>query len=645
MKISHRATATRLALLALLVGASAMPAAQSPKAAVTRQVRQYTIEQFLANTAYAGTSYSPDSRKILVTSNQTGVFNAFAFPVDGGKPIQLTDSKLNAVQTLGYFPHDERFLYTSDQGGNEKNHLYVQSPDGKVQDLTPGDNLKAQLIGWSRDGKSLFYGSNERDPSAFDVYEMTLAGYERKLLYTNDGGFFPGSVSPDRRYVSLTKALTDHDSDIYLHDRTTGKTALLTPDDTQGTPIANAPQDFSPDGKSLYYTTDKDSEFSYLVRYDLGSGERKEVLRTSWDVSGASFSRDGRRFTVTINNDARTELRIFEGTDMKPVKVPAMPGADVTGVVLSPDGSRISFYAEAAGPRDLFVRDLKSGKTVRLTHALNAAIDPQDLVAPQAVRFKSSDGVEIPGLIYKPLQASANRKAPGLVWVHGGPGGQSRVGYNGFLQFLVNHGYAVYAINNRGSSGYGKTFFAMDDRKHGEADLEDCVASKKMLAATGWVDPGRIGIAGGSYGGYMVLAALTYRPEEFAVGVDLFGVANWLRTLQSIPEWWGPQRDALYQELGNPQTDADYLRKISPLFHTDQIERPLIVLQGENDPRVLKAESDEIVAAVRKKGIPVEYHLFPNEGHGFARRETQEKAYQATLEFLDKYLKGAASAS
>jgi dipeptidyl aminopeptidase/acylaminoacyl peptidase len=229
---------------------------------------------------------------------------------------------------------------------------------------------------------------------------------------------------------------------------------------------------------------------------------------------------------------------------------------------------------------------------------------------------------------------------PGLAWVHGGPGGQSRVGYSGFIQFLVNHGYAVYAINNRGSSGYGKTFYAMDDRKHGDADLGDCVASKRMLAGTGWVAPDRIGIVGGSYGGYMVLAALTFRPTEFAVGVDLYGVSNWLRTLQSIPSWWGPSRDALYKELGDPNADAEYLRRISPLFHADRIERPLIVLQGANDPRVLKAESDEIVEAVRKKGVAVEYHLFENEGHGLSRKETQEKAYQATLMFLDKYLKG-----
>ena len=644
MKTALRIASTTLGLILLLAGllagqGSAAPARQAA-AQPTRAPRQYTIQQFLANTAYGGSSFSPDNKKILVSSNQTGVFNAFAFPVDGGKPVQLTDSKVNAVQTLGYFPRDERFLYTSDQGGNEKNHIYVQSPDGQVKDLTPGDNLKADFIGWSTDGKSLFYASNERDPGLFDIYEMTLDGYERKLLYTNEGGYLPGSVSPDRRYVTLFKTQTSTDSDIYLHDRTTGKTTIITPDDPPNSEVSNSPADFSPDGKSLYYTTDKGSEFSYLVRYDLATGQRAEVLKTNWDVAGAGFSRDGKWFTIAVNEDGRTDLRVFKADGMKPVELPALPGADVTGVGFSYDGNLMSFYAEASGPRDLYVREVKTGKVRQLTHALNSAIDPKDLVEPQVVRFKSYDGVEIPGILYTPHQASPGARVPALVWVHGGPGGQSRVGYNGFIQFLVNHGYAVYAINNRGSSGYGKTFFTMDDRKHGDADLGDCVASKKMLAATGWVDPNRIGIVGGSYGGYMVLAALAFRPQEFAVGVDLFGVSNWLRTLESIPSWWGPTRDSLYKELGDPKADADYLRKISPLFHADQIERPLIVLQGENDPRVLKAESEEIVQAVRKKGVPVEFMLFPNEGHGFARRETQEKAYQATLEFLDKHLKG-----
>ena len=650
MKTPLRVVSTHLAVAALLAlsaaTASARPPGKAPTApapsAAPRQVKAYTIDQFLANTAYGGASFSPDGRKLLVGSNQTGVFNVFAVPVDGGKPVQLTDSKISAIQGIDYFPHDERFLYASDQGGNEKDHLYVQSPDGKVRDLTPGDKLKADFAGWAPDGKSFFLITNERDPAAFDFYEMAVDGYERKLLYKNEGGYISGAVSPDRRYLALNKAVTNAAADIDLLDRTTGKITPLVSHQDAGVEVANVAQGFSPDGTSFYYTTDKGSQFAYLMRYDLATKTSSEVLspRPQWDVLGAGFSRDGRWFSVAINNDAKTELRIFEAAGMKPVKLPAIQ-ADITGLNFQPHGSLMAFYAEAAGPRDLYVSDLKMGKVRQLTHALNPAIDPKDLVTPQVARFKSFDGTEIPGILYRPWAARPDSKVPGLVLVHGGPGGQSRLGYSGLTQYLVNHGYAIFAINNRGSSGYGKAFYAMDDRKHGEGDLDDCVATKKMFAATGWVDPARIGIIGGSYGGYMVLAALAFRPTEFAAGVDLFGVSNWLRTLESIPAWWGAERDALYKELGDPKVDAEYLKKISPLFHADQIERPLIVLQGENDPRVLKAESEEIVDAVKKKGVPVELLLFPNEGHGFARKETQEKAYAATLKFLDQYLKGA----
>ena len=216
------------------------------------------------------------------------------------------------------------------------------------------------------------------------------------------------------------------------------------------------------------------------------------------------------------------------------------------------------------------------------------------------------------------------------------------VQFSPFLQALANHGYVVFDINNRGSSGYGKQFYRMDDRKHGEADLGDVVASKGMLVKTGYVDSARIGVIGGSYGGYMVLAALTLEPKAFRVGVDQFGPANWIRTLESIPPYWESFRKALYDEMGDPRTDADRLRRISPVFHTDRIRVPLMVLQGANDPRVLQRESDEIVAAAKKNGVPVEYIVFPDEGHGFTKRENEIKGYTAVLAFLDKYLKQSA---
>ena len=615
--------------------AAVAPASPQASAAAPR----YTIEQFLATTIWSGAWFSPDGRELLVSGNPTGVFNAYTIPVAGGAPRQLTDSKVNAIQVAGWFPSGGRILYGSDQGGNEQDHLYVRDAGGAIRDLTPGDKLKAQFEGWAPDDRTFFFSTNERDPQYFDLYEMSVDGYQRTLLYRNDGGYALGPISRDRRYVALVKQESTGDSDLYLYDRSTGKLRDLT---THTGEVVNAPADFSPDSKSLYYTTDEGGEFAHLVRYDLATGKRDDVLRPEWDVIGASFSRDGRFLEVSINRDAATEVRLFEEPGMRPVKLPALPDADITGLRFSRDGKRLAFFADSSrSPRNLYVidvADLAQGAPRQLTRALSPAIEPAALVPARVVRFKSYDGLEVPGLLYRPRSANREHPEPALVWVHGGPGGQSRVGYSPLIQFLVNHGYAIYAINNRGSAGYGKTFFHLADRKHGNADLGDCVAAKGMLAATGWVSPDRIGIIGGSYGGYMVLAALTFRPHEFAAGVDLFGVSNWVRTLASIPPYWASERKALYKLIGDPQADADYLRKISPLFHAEQIERPLLVLQGDKDPRVLKQESEEIVVAARKHGTPVEYLIFPNEGHGFVRKETQAKAYQAVLVFLDKYL-------
>jgi dipeptidyl aminopeptidase/acylaminoacyl peptidase len=300
----------------------------------------------------------------------------------------------------------------------------------------------------------------------------------------------------------------------------------------------------------------------------------------------------------------------------------------------------MAFYVNGdRSPADLYVHTLGTPRVAKLTSALNPDIHARDLVEAQVVRFKSFDGMVVPSIFYKPKQATPLRKAPALVFVHGGPGGQTTRGYSALVQYLVNHGYVVLGINNRGSSGYGKTFFAADDQKHGKEPLWDCVEGKKYLASLPYVDANKIGIVGGSYGGYMVLAALSFQPDAFAVGVDLFGVANWVRTLESIPSWWESQRKALYAELGDPNTQRDMLKEISPLFHTESIRKPLLVLQGANDPRVLKVESDEIVAAVKKNNVPVEYIVFDDEGHGFTKKKNQIAGYGAVLKFLDTYLK------
>jgi dipeptidyl aminopeptidase/acylaminoacyl peptidase len=276
----------------------------------------------------------------------------------------------------------------------------------------------------------------------------------------------------------------------------------------------------------------------------------------------------------------------------------------------------------------------------KLTNVLNKVIDAADLVQAKVIRYKSFDGTVIPAIYWLPHQASAEHKVPAMVWVHGGPGGQTRQNYRPLIQYMLNQGYAVLAVNNRGSSGYGKTFYQMDDKNHGEKDLQDCVEGKNWLSTQAEIDARKIGIIGGSYGGYMTMAALTYTPEEFDVGVNLYGVTNWIRTLKSIPPYWESFRTSLYQELGDPfSLDSVRLKRISPLFHTDKVTKPLMVLQGAQDPRVLQVESDEIVAGVRKNGVPVEYVLFEDEGHGFIKKENQIEAYSKVIKFLDTYLK------
>ena len=605
-----------------------------------REVNQYTIEQFMDTVSIGGSSFSHGEKTILFSSNKTGIYNAFIIPVEGGEPTQLTYSEDDAIFALSFFPEDNRILYSSDKAGNEIDHIYLRDEDGTVRDLTPEEKGKASFYGWAFDQKSFFYGSNKRDPKFFDIYEMDIEIFTPKMIYQNEAGYELASISRDKKYFAFSKAITTNNSEMYLYDRKTKEMKHLSPHEGD---VQYQPQTFSPDSKNLYYLTDEDSEFTYLKRYDIEAGQKDTVEQYDWDIWYTYFSRNGKYRVVGINEDARTVIKVYDTSTNQPLKLPELPGGNISSVNISKSEKIMAFYFNGSrSPNNLLVYNFDSGVYAQLTDTMNPEIDPEDLVEAEVVRYKSFDGLDIPGIYYKPHNINPREKVPALIMVHGGPGGQARKGYRPIQQYLVNHGYALIDVNNRGSSGYGKTFFKMDDKKHGEVDLDDCVWAKKYLISTGYIDPDKIGIIGGSYGGYMVLAGLTFRPDEFAVGVDLFGISNWVRTLQNIPPWWESFKEALYAEMGNPETDLEYLRRISPLFHADNIQKPLMVLQGANDPRVLKVESDEIVEAVKKKGIPVEYIVFDDEGHGFIIKENQITAYKAILDFLNKYLKGEA---
>lgn len=627
--------------LAILLGACNPDQTEPDSVAVTPEdetIPEYTIEDFMNSVSYSAPSFSPDNSKILISNNSTGIFNIYTINIDGSFTEQLTYSDSDALIAVSYFPDDERILYAADQGGNELNHLYVRELDGTEKDLTPGENLRASFAGWAGDYQSFYVQSNERDPRYFDVYEYEVAeGYPRELIYRNEDGFFPAEISPDGQHISLVELITADNNNLYLENLVTGERVDVTPHEGN---VSSQPGDFSPDSQWLYYTTDAGSEFQHLMRYELASGAREQVLALDWDIMGGSFSREGNYFTVAANVDARTEMMLFDAASMEQIQAPAIAGVDVTVMRFSRGDEMVAMFgSNSRFPSNIYVQRLGSSDSpLRLTDSLNANINRDHLVDAEVVRFASYDGLEIPGILWTPHGVSPDNKAPGLVWVHGGPGGQTRATYSGLIQYLVNHGYVVYGINNRGSSGYGKTFYNMDNKRHGEADLGDVVASKQMLIDTGLVDPDKVGIIGGSYGGYMVVAALAFEPEVFNVGVDIFGVTNWLRTLENIPPWWTAQKDALYDEMGDPATDRERLERISPLFHAENIVKPMIVLQGANDPRVLQVESDEMVAAVRRNDVHVDYIVFPDEGHGFRNRENEIRGYRAIREFLDRYL-------
>lgn len=627
----------------LLAGAGAAGLLALAPQARAQAAKIYSVREFFETTSYrmasaAGYAFSPDGTKILISSDQTGVFNAYAQPVAGGAPQPLTDSKTNATFAASYFPKDERVLFTADQGGNELTHVYVREANGQVRDLTPGDKLKAEFLGWNAAGDTFYVGSNERDPQTFDVYAYSAKDYARKLVFQNSG-YTVGAISRDGRWAALAKARTSANNDLYLADLSAGGAPkLITPH--QGA-VEHTTYQFTPDSKALVYGTDEHGEFTQAWRYDLASGAKSALIKADWDVMYVIHGWSGRYRVHGVNADASTDVTITDAAG-KPVRLSGAPAGDLAGVRFNGDETMIAFAVVSdTSPADVFVANLADGKARRLTKALNPAINEADLVEATVARFRSYDGLQIPGVLYRPKGASAARPAPALVWVHGGPGGQSRRGYIAEVQNLVNKGYAVYMINNRGSSGYGKTFYHLDDKKHGDADLKDVTAAAKWLKSLDWVADDRVGIIGGSYGGYMVAAALAFEPDAFDVGVDIFGVTNWVRTLKSIPPWWGDFKAALYDEMGDPATDEERHRRISPLFHAKNIRKPLLVVQGANDPRVLKVESDELVAAVKANGVPVEYVVFPDEGHGFQRRANRITASEAYVRFLDAHLKRA----
>ena len=600
-----------------------------------QNIQQYSIETLMSNNRSSGGYFSKDADKLIYSSDKSGIFNIYEVDLSTNEETQLTDSKEESFFVRGYSPNTGEVIYSADKGGNENSHIYLIR-EGNSIDLTPGENTKASYVGWTNDELGMYIISNSRDPRFFDLYKIDIVTLESEMVFKNDSGYNLNSISNNDRYLVLSLNLSRSEQKLFLYDVKSKQQVEIS---NQAANFSG--QNFDKNDENYFYTTNYDSEFYYLMSYNLKNGERSTVYKTNWDVAFSYLSKNNSYRVIAVNEDAQNKLTIKNMSDQSDLNLIGFENMNINSVGFSDDEKLLRVSAGSPNsPGDIYTYELSTNKLNKITSNLNSNVNPKDLVNAEVIRYESFDGLEIPAILYKPHSASKKNKVPALVWVHGGPGGQSRIGYRALIQYLVNHGYAILAVNNRGSSGYGKTFYSLDDLNHGEDDLQDCVWGKKWLQDQDYINPDKIGIIGGSYGGFMTMAAMTFEPEEFKVGVNIYGVTNWIRTLRSIPAYWESTRESLYKEMGNPYTeDSLRLYNISPLFHAKNIKNPVMVLQGANDPRVLQIESDEMVQEARDAGAYVEYVLFEDAGHGFIKKEQQIEGNEKILTFLENYLK------
>lgn len=601
-------------------------------------VRRYSIDEFMQTTRMSGISFSHDEREILVTSNRTGVFNAFSIPVNRGPASQLTFSTDEAIRAISFFPNDRRILYLRDKGGIENTHLCIGETDGREVELTPGERVKSGFIGWNGDGKYFYYTANKSGQHCGDAYRVDADTYERSLICRNDDNYLIARVSPDGEYLSLVKYEGLSISDLYLFHVRSSTLTLITPHSRN---VRYMPLYFNNTSDSLRYRARKDEDDAIEYCYNLKTREHKECERLQVNFRQIVTSESARYRAVISDEKETSSLRLHDYLTNGDFPLPSMPQGTVTSAAISKSDRWLAFYVNGdRDPTELYVCDLLTRQLSKLTNNVNPAINRADLVESSIVSFDSFDGMKIPCLLWKPHESSRERRVPALIWVHGGPIGQVRKTYAGAVQFLVNHGYAVLAVNHRGSQGYGREFLDAADGKQGREPLWDCVEARRYLASRNFIDPERIGIIGGSFGGYMAMAALAFHADEFAVGVAICGVSNLVRHVETKLQQ--PQAAQIYlQKVGDPVRDRAMLEAVSPALHAERIKSPLMVLHGAKDPRASRLESEDIVNAVRANGGIVDYLEFSDEAHGFRKRTNSIRAYQAILDFLDKYLAGS----
>lgn len=595
----------------------------------------------------AGAAWSPDGREIVISTNTTGRYNLWKMPAAGGSPVQMTrsdDREYNAT----WSPDGKWIVYESDHGGNEQFKLYaVPARGGQPVDLTPKADVSNTGALFSPDGQIVVFNIK---PKAASVTDIALLDWKTHAIHwltheaSKDHLWQAVAWSHDGRSIyanRINAAFTD--ASVWRIDVVTGKATELTPHKGQVLIAATAA---SPDDRWLAVASNAEGGASRAALYDIAKHSYHWLTKDPWESSTGNFSPDGKQLLYTINADGRSNIYFYDIASGQSHKLALTDGLNTTSgnpSAFSNDGTRLLVsHQSSSEPADYWIYPAAGGSPHQLTHSALASIKSDALPHSQLVHYKSFDGTVISAFLWMPTNLKRDGSAPGVVLPHGGPTGQTVDSFNRTALALASRGYVAIAPNVRGSTGYGMAFQKANIKDLGGGDLRDEVYAAKFLAATGYVNPKKIGITGGSYGGYMTLMAIGKTPDVWAAAVEEYGIINWMTMLKHEDPFLRQYEMSL---LGDPVKDREIYDADSPITYIKNAKAPLLVLQGANDIRVPKEEAEQVVSILKGAGRTVEAHYYPNEGHGFTKRENQIDALQRTVAWFDRYLKGEPDAN